>query len=153
MATVALLSRRRLTLIALALLPLRRPSALQPEPPPIDHAMLFFDPRSDVVSTISQRQIEDMFRSWQIIRYRLPDVHFLVQGHSDGAEERAGRFGLGQRRARRAAGALLLLGVEPERIVTEALGSSRPLAQSTTASGAAINRRVEIRAGPESLAP
>ncbi len=115
--------------------------------------MLFFDPRSDVISTISQGQIEQMHRSWQVNRYRLPDVYFLVQGHSDAVAERAGRFGLSQRRACRVAGALLLLGAEPERIVIEVFGSSSPFAQSTTASGAAINRRVEIRAGPESFAP
>jgi outer membrane protein OmpA-like peptidoglycan-associated protein len=77
----------------------------------------------------------------------------LVEGHTDSRGSDAKNKSLSKARAESVAKFLKSHGVAPERITTEGLGSSQPIADNATVEGRATNRRVEIVIEPDQPTP
>lgn len=73
-----------------------------------------------------------------------PQTIVHVYGHTDSQGADDYNMGLSQRRANAAAQYLVSQGVNPNRIVVQGYGESRPRATNATAAGRQQNRRVEI---------
>ena len=67
-----------------------------------------------------------------------------VQGHTDSEGEEASNMDLSQRRVENVTRAIVSLGVESDRLVAQGYGESSPLADNKTATGRALNRRVQF---------
>ncbi|MGD8873429.1 MAG: OmpA family protein, partial [Gemmatimonadota bacterium] len=73
-----------------------------------------------------------------------PDIRIEVSGHTDSTGSRAFNLTLSQQRAESVAAYLALRGVASSRMVPRGYGPDRPLTGNDTASGRAMNRRVEL---------
>ena len=73
-----------------------------------------------------------------------PQTIVHVYGHTDSVGADDYNMGLSQRRANAATQYLIQQGVNPNRIVTQGYGESRPRADNSTEAGRQQNRRVEI---------
>lgn len=73
-----------------------------------------------------------------------PGSDVEVVGHTDSVGSEVYNLGLSERRGRSVADYLVARGVEPARLVVEAMGESEPIASNATAEGRAANRRVEL---------
>lgn len=71
-----------------------------------------------------------------------------IYGHTDSTGSDAHNLDLSQRRADSVAGYLANQGVDSRRFYVVGYGESRPIADNATASGRALNRRVEIQLSP-----
>ena len=71
-----------------------------------------------------------------------------VYGHTDSTGSDSYNLDLSQRRAQSVASYLASQGVDGRRFYVTGLGESQPVASNDTASGRALNRRVEIRLSP-----
>lgn len=72
------------------------------------------------------------------------DLRVEVGGHTDSTGSRALNVSLSQQRAEAVAAYLALRGVPSSRMVARGYGPDRPIAGNDTASGRAMNRRVEL---------
>jgi outer membrane protein OmpA-like peptidoglycan-associated protein len=77
-----------------------------------------------------------------------PKTYIDVYGHTDADGSDAYNQGLSERRAQSVAGYLSSHGVQAARIATRGFGESQPIADNTSATGKAANRRVEIKIVP-----
>ena len=75
---------------------------------------------------------------------RTPGIRVEVSGHTDSTGSRATNVTLSQQRAEVVAAYMALFGVESNRMVARGYGPDRPLTTNGTASGRAMNRRVEL---------
>lgn len=73
-----------------------------------------------------------------------PERQVIVEGYTDSTGSTAYNQGLSERRANSVRTALVKMGVAPERIVAQGYGKEYPVASNSTASGRAMNRRVEV---------
>lgn len=73
-----------------------------------------------------------------------PDLQLVVAGHASTPESEKYNMWLSRRRAKRVLNYLLSQGISSERLVGEAYGESRLLADESRADGEAKNRRVEL---------
>lgn len=73
-----------------------------------------------------------------------PDIRVEVGGHTDSTGSRSFNVTLSQRRAEAVAAYLALRGVASSRMVPRGYGPDRPVTGNDTASGRAMNRRVEL---------
>jgi outer membrane protein OmpA-like peptidoglycan-associated protein len=74
-----------------------------------------------------------------------PSLRLRIEGHTDSAGNPATNAQLSRRRAESVKAALVrTYGISPERLTTDGLGSSHPIATNDTAEGRARNRRVEF---------
>ena len=80
---------------------------------------------------------------YEILR-QIPDAMFLIEGHSASTGNEKGEMQLSVERARTVAECLEKKGMNSSRFITRGWGSSRPVADNSTSSGKAANRRVEI---------
>jgi adhesin transport system outer membrane protein len=71
-------------------------------------------------------------------------VEIRVEGHTDNTGSDAINLPLSKSRAQRVRDYLVLNGLELANIRVDGFGSSRPVADNTTESGRAVNRRVEV---------
>ena len=76
----------------------------------------------------------------------------LLEGHTDNVGAEDLNLRLSEKRAQAVATALRQLQVSPERLQTQGLGLSRPLAPNDTEIGRKLNRRVEIIVLDETVA-
>lgn len=72
-----------------------------------------------------------------------------VEGHTDSTGSDSVNLALSKQRADAVSSFLVDHGVPQDRITTEGLGSSRPIADNSTPSGRAMNRRVDIIVEPQ----
>lgn len=70
--------------------------------------------------------------------------NFLVEGHTASVGKPAGERDLSIKRAKRVIDELVKRGIPAERFIYSGYGGTRPLADNATATGRALNRRVEI---------
>ena len=77
-----------------------------------------------------------------LIKY--PDLRIEVQGHTDSDGSEQSNFELSDRRAESVVRYMTGRGVSAERLTWMGYGESRPLVANDSASGKAINRRVEF---------
>lgn len=73
-----------------------------------------------------------------------PGSQFLVEGHTASVGRPAGEQALSEERARRIAAELSARGVNAQAFICRGFGGTRPVADNSTDSGRAQNRRVEI---------
>jgi outer membrane protein OmpA-like peptidoglycan-associated protein len=73
-----------------------------------------------------------------------PDRKVIVEGYTDSSGSAAYNQSLSERRANSVRMALVKMGVSPERIVAQGYGKEYPVADNTSNSGRAQNRRVEV---------
>jgi outer membrane protein OmpA-like peptidoglycan-associated protein len=78
-----------------------------------------------------------------------PDSTFVVEGHTDSQGKAALNQTLSENRARAVRDDLVSHGVAADRITSQGYGSTRPVADNTSAEGRANNRRVEIVISPK----
>jgi len=74
----------------------------------------------------------------------VPEVRVEVAGHTDSSGSRALNQRLSQARAETVRAYLIDQGVDANRLVARGYGPDRPVADNATASGRAMNRRVEL---------
>lgn len=104
----------------------------------------FFDTESAYVRSESVHTLQKLFRLLKDKGYRLH-----LEAHTDNTPPKSGRYqdnwDLTSQRASRLLKYLIEeQGFSPELISSSAHGSSRPIAENTTARGRALNRRVDI---------
>ncbi len=73
-----------------------------------------------------------------------PDTDIMIIGHTDATGSDTYNLGLSQRRAESVRSYALANGITSSRLTTTGKGESEPIADNTTDSGKAQNRRVEI---------
>ncbi|MCB0272880.1 MAG: OmpA family protein [Bdellovibrionales bacterium] len=76
---------------------------------------------------------------------RFPEVHFLIEGHTDNTGDPQENLILSQARAQTVVNALVQYGVQKENISPIGYGQQYPVAPNTDKHGRDINRRVEIK--------
>jgi len=73
-----------------------------------------------------------------------PTRHILIEGHTDNVGSASYNEGLSQRRAGAVQSALMGMGVPANRVTTAGYGKDYPIADNTTDTNRALNRRVEV---------
>ncbi len=73
-----------------------------------------------------------------------PERHILIEGHTDSTGQANFNLRLSDLRAESIKAVLVAGGVSPDRIEIHGYGATKPVADNTTPSGRAQNRRVEI---------
>ncbi|WAJ36452.1 OmpA family protein [Pseudomonas sp. GOM7] len=73
-----------------------------------------------------------------------PERKVIVEGYTDNVGSATYNLGLSERRANAVRMALVRAGVDPSRIVAQGYGKEYPVADNSTDSGRAQNRRVEV---------
>lgn len=73
-----------------------------------------------------------------------PEWSLKLSGHTDNTGTAAFNLNLSKKRAEAVKKYLVSLGIAPERITTEGLGSTKPIASNDTKEGRDMNRRVEF---------
>ena len=101
---------------------------------------LLFDFDSDVVNGNAQTNLSNLAHSLE----SYPGTEVLIVGHTDATGSDSYNQNLSQRRAAAARAFLVSRGVPSDRIRTEGLGESEPVATNATTEGQAQNRRVEV---------
>lgn len=101
---------------------------------------LLYDFDSDVVKPTARANLTDLANSLR----RYPDTEVLIVGHTDSDGAETYNMNLSQRRATAAKNFLVTQGIPTDRIRTQALGESEPIAANDTEAGKALNRRVEV---------
>ncbi|WP_299819955.1 OmpA family protein [uncultured Pontibacter sp.] len=75
---------------------------------------------------------------------KYPDTNILIEGHTDNTGSRDLNQALSERRAQSVANYAAQMGVDRSRITTQGYAFDQPVADNSTESGRAQNRRVEI---------
>jgi outer membrane protein OmpA-like peptidoglycan-associated protein len=101
---------------------------------------LLFDFDSSVVKGAARSNLTDLANSLR----KDPDTEVLIVGHTDAQGSDSYNQGLSERRAAAAKNFLVSQGVPTDRVRTEGLGESEPVASNDTDAGRAQNRRVEV---------
>ena len=73
-----------------------------------------------------------------------PDRKVIVEGYTDSTGAASYNQSLSERRATSVQVALIKMGVDPARIVAQGYGKEFPVAENSSVSGRAMNRRVEV---------
>ena len=87
------------------------------------------------------------FASLNILSQTLKDAPqwtLKLSGHTDNTGSAAFNLNLSKKRAEAVKNHLVAQGIDPKRITTEGVGSTKPIASNDTAQGREANRRVEF---------
>jgi OmpA-OmpF porin, OOP family len=102
---------------------------------------IYFDVNKDVVKPESYGTLKDI----ATVLNEVPDVKVKIVGHTDADGQDAANLDLSQRRAAAVKAELAKnFGVTGDRLVTDGMGESQPVAPNDTPSNKALNRRVEF---------
>jgi len=101
---------------------------------------LYFDPDSAVLKPESEATLEEI----AAVLKRQEAMRLQVAGHTDSTNTDAYNLKLSQQRAESVVTWLTGHGVAAGRLVAKGFGESQPVADNKTASGRALNRRVEV---------
>jgi outer membrane protein OmpA-like peptidoglycan-associated protein len=93
---------------------------------------------------ITEKYVEVMDDAAELLD-KYPDLKVKIDGHTDAVGSQAYNMVLSVNRAMSTREYLMIHGIEPERIVTEGFGKSKPLSTNLTEEGRGLNRRVEMR--------
>jgi OmpA-OmpF porin, OOP family len=105
-----------------------------------------FELNSDQITPSSRPSLDQTVRSLQ----EQPEVTMEIAGHTDSTGSDAYNQQLSQRRADSVRNYLTSQGVDAGRVRATGYGEQQPIASNETASGRAMNRRVEFRVSGES---
>ncbi len=102
---------------------------------------IYFDVNKDVVKPESYGALNDIAK----ILNEVPDVKVKIVGHTDSDGQDAANLDLSKRRAASVKAELSkTFGVNADRLVTDGMGETQPVAPNDTPSNKALNRRVEF---------
>jgi len=102
---------------------------------------IYFDVNKDIVKPESYGTLKDIAK----ILNEVPDVKVMIVGHTDGDGADAANLDLSKRRAASVKNELVKsFNVNGDRLVTDGLGESQPVAPNDSPSNKALNRRVEF---------
>ncbi len=74
-----------------------------------------------------------------------PESNILIEGYTDGVDEKVFEFSLSIKRAERVKRIIVSFGISKDRITTKGLGSSNPIESNNSKNGREMNRRVEFK--------
>jgi len=102
---------------------------------------IYFDVNKDIVKPESYGTLNDIAK----ILNEVPDVKVKIVGHTDADGQDAANLDLSKRRAASVKNELAkTFNVNADRLVTDGMGESKPVAPNDTPSNKALNRRVEF---------
>jgi len=102
---------------------------------------IYFDVNKDVVKPESYGTLKEIAK----ILNEVPDVKVKIVGHTDADGQDAANLDLSKRRAASVKAELVKsFGVNGDRLVTDGMGESQPVAPNDTPVNKALNRRVEF---------
>lgn len=102
---------------------------------------IYFDVNKDVVKPESYGTLKEIAK----ILNEVPDVKVKIVGHTDADGQDAANLDLSKRRAASVKAELAKsFGVNADRLVTDGLGETQPVAPNDTPANKALNRRVEF---------
>ncbi|MCR5724446.1 MAG: OmpA family protein [Treponema sp.] len=99
-----------------------------------------FKPDSEQIADGEGERLDEIASVLKLV----PDSQLLVEGHTAAVGKPAGEQALSEERARRIAFELEKRGVSAQAFICRGFGGTRPIADNSTDSGRAQNRRVEI---------
>lgn len=102
---------------------------------------IYFDVNKDVVKPESYGALNDIAK----ILNEVPDVKVKILGHTDSDGQDAGNLDLSKRRAASVKNELVKnFGVNADRLTTDGMGETQPVAANDSPSNKSLNRRVEF---------
>jgi OmpA-OmpF porin, OOP family len=102
---------------------------------------IYFDVNKDIIKPESYGTLKDIAK----ILNEVPDVKVKIVGHTDADGQDAANLDLSKRRAASVKAELVkTFNVNGERLVTDGMGETKPIAPNDTPSNKALNRRVEF---------
>jgi len=102
---------------------------------------IYFDVNKDVVKPESYGTLKDI----ATVLNEVPEVKVRIVGHTDADGDDAKNMDLSKRRAASVKAELAKnFGVNADRLVTDGMGESQPVAPNNTSANKALNRRVEF---------
>ncbi len=102
----------------------------------------------DTDSTVVKPDFMEVLHSVSLVLDEYDKTYVDVMGHTDSTGSDSYNMQLSQGRAQSVASVLTQKGVDPVRLVVRGYGEQHPIASNDTASGRAMNRRVEIALSP-----
>ncbi|MBX9732631.1 MAG: OmpA family protein [Chitinophagaceae bacterium] len=106
-----------------------------------DYKKVLFNTGTAVLTKASKLELEKVVKAMN----DYASLKLYVEGHTDNAGSDKINLPLSLKRANAVKAYLVSRKVEATRLVTDGLGSSKPIADNKTAKGKALNRRVEFR--------
>ena len=101
---------------------------------------LQFEPDSAMLVKGEYSRIDDIYEILKMV----PQAQILIEGHTAKTGNDKGEMNLSIERAKSIAQELVKRGINEGRLICKGSGSSKPIADNSTAEGKKINRRVEI---------
>ncbi|WP_343330684.1 OmpA family protein [Polaribacter staleyi] len=102
---------------------------------------IYFDTNSDKIKLISYSTIDQII----MLMKKIPDVKFVIEGHTDDRNSDKYNLYLSQRRAESVRKYMIKQGIVNDRLKPKGYGESRPKFSNANAGGRQLNRRVEIK--------
>ncbi|WP_405606422.1 OmpA family protein [Polaribacter sp. Asnod1-A03] len=104
-------------------------------------ASINFNTNSDKIKPVSYTTIDEIIT----LMKKIPDVKFLIEGHTDDVGNDNYNLDLSKRRAASVVKYMIEQGIPKERLESKGFGKSRPKFSNDTEGGRQLNRRVEIK--------
>ncbi len=104
-------------------------------------ASIYFDTNSDRIKSISFGTIDKIIN----LMKQVPEVKFVIEGHTDNRNSDRYNLYLSQRRAASVRKYMIKQGISNTRLDSKGYGESRPKFSNSNAGGRQLNRRVEIK--------
>ena len=101
---------------------------------------LQFEPDSAMLVKGEYSRIDDIYEILKMV----PHAQILIEGHTAKTGNDKGEMNLSVERAKSIAQELVKRGINEGRLICKGSGSTKPIADNSTAEGKKINRRVEI---------
>ena len=102
---------------------------------------IYFDTNSDRIKSISFSTIDKIVK----LMKQVPNVKFLIEGHTDDRNSDRYNLYLSQRRANAVRKYMIKEGINSDNLSSKGFGESRPKFSNENAGGRQLNRRVEIK--------
>ncbi len=102
---------------------------------------IYFDTNSDKIKSISFTSIDKII----VLMKKVPNVNFIIEGHTDNRNSDRYNLYLSQRRANSVKRYMVSKGISNENLQSIGYGESRPKFSNENAGGRQLNRRVEIK--------
>ncbi|QTD38716.1 OmpA family protein [Polaribacter batillariae] len=104
-------------------------------------ASIYFDTNSDKIKNISFATIDKIIA----LMKKVPDVKFVIEGHTDDRNSDRYNLYLSQRRANAVKKYMIQQGISSNNLESKGYGESRPKFSNDNPGGRQLNRRVEIK--------
>ncbi|WP_165733757.1 OmpA family protein [Polaribacter sp. 20A6] len=102
---------------------------------------IYFDTNKDDIKLISYSTIDQIIT----LMKKIPDVKFVIEGHTDDRNSDRYNLYLSQRRTESVRKYMIKRGISSDRLKPVGYGESRPKFSNENAGGRQLNRRVEIK--------